>query len=79
MQVVRVGGRAVGMAFAAGGADESPQLPAGYAAMLLVAYVPPVWRRVMDKRVVAHYGGDLTKANLQPSQRDKLLARYAPA
>lgn len=59
--------------------DESPQLPAGYAAMLLVAYVPPVWRWVMDKRVVAHYGGDLTKANLQPSQRNKLLAKYATA
>jgi alkane 1-monooxygenase len=59
--------------------DESPQLPAGYAAMLVIAYIPPLWRWVMDKRVVAHYGGDLTKANLQPSQREKLLARYAPA
>lgn len=59
--------------------EESPQLPAGYAAMLVIAYVPPLWRWVMDKRVLAHYGGDVTKANIQPSQRAKLLARYAPA
>jgi alkane 1-monooxygenase len=33
----------------------------------------------MDKRVLAHYGGDVTKANIQPSKRKKLLARYATA
>lgn len=33
--------------------DGVPQLPAGYATMLLVALVPPVWRRVMDPRVHA--------------------------
>ncbi len=32
---------------------DSPQLPAGYAAMFLLALVPPLWRRVMDRRVVA--------------------------
>jgi alkane 1-monooxygenase len=31
--------------------ESSPQLPAGYATMLLVALVPPLWRRVMDTRV----------------------------
>ncbi len=30
-----------------------PQLPAGYATMVLVALVPPLWRRVMDPRVLA--------------------------
>lgn len=29
----------------------APQLPAGYGAMLLLATVPPLWRRVMDPRV----------------------------
>ena len=29
----------------------APQLPAGYGAMLLLAMVPPLWRRVMDPRV----------------------------
>ena len=45
--------------------DESPQLPAGYASMIVLALVPPLWRRVMDKRVAAHYGGDLSLANVQ--------------
>ncbi len=31
--------------------DDSPQLPAGYAAMFVLALVPPLWRRVMDPRV----------------------------
>ncbi|WP_436529850.1 alkane 1-monooxygenase [Actinoplanes sp. HUAS TT8] len=44
--------------------DVSPQLPAGYATMLLLALFPPLWRRVMDRRVLAHYGGDLTLANV---------------
>ncbi len=56
--------------------DESPQLPSGYAGMLLLAYLPPLWRRVMDPRVVAHYGGDVRQANLQPSRRERLLARW---
>jgi alkane 1-monooxygenase len=33
--------------------EDSPQLPAGYAAMVLLALVPPLWRRVMDPRVDA--------------------------
>jgi alkane 1-monooxygenase len=57
--------------------DDSPQLPAGYAAMILLAYFPPLWRRVMDKRVIAHYGGDVTQANIQPGKRDRILAKYA--
>lgn len=31
--------------------DESPQLPHGYPATLLLAFLPPVWFRVMDGRV----------------------------
>ena len=30
--------------------DEAPQLPTGYAGMIVLALVPPVWRRVMDQR-----------------------------
>jgi alkane 1-monooxygenase len=59
--------------------DDSPQLPAGYAAMILLAYFPPLWRRVMDKRVLAHYGGDVTQANIDPKKREKMLARYGRA
>jgi alkane 1-monooxygenase len=33
--------------------DEVPQLPAGYATMVLLALVPPLWRRVMNPRALA--------------------------
>jgi alkane 1-monooxygenase len=59
--------------------DEAPELPTGYAGMIVMAYFPPIWRRVMDKRVVAHYHGDVTRANIQPSKRDAVLARYGHA
>ncbi len=32
---------------------EAPQLPAGYASMLLLALIPPLWFRVMDHRALA--------------------------
>ncbi|GAA4716416.1 alkane 1-monooxygenase [Phytohabitans rumicis] len=54
--------------------DSSPQLPAGYATMIVVALVPPLWRRVMDPRVLAHYGGDLDRANVHPPTRARLAA-----
>lgn len=55
--------------------DEAPQLPAGYATMVLLAAVPPLWRRVMDPRVLDHYDGDLVRANILPRKRDRILAR----
>lgn len=33
--------------------DESPQLPTGYAGMVLLALVPPLWFRIMDPKVEA--------------------------
>ncbi|EME51490.1 alkane 1-monooxygenase [Rhodococcus ruber BKS 20-38] len=56
--------------------DGAPNLPSGYASMIGLAYIPPLWRKVMDHRVVEHYDGDLTRANIQPSKRDKVLAQY---
>ena len=58
--------------------EESPVLPTGYAGMIVLALVPPLFRRVMDKRVLAHFDGDLTQANLSPRKRDKILAKYPP-
>ena len=54
--------------------DDVPQLPTGYAGMVVLATVPPLWRKVMDPRVLAYYDGDLTRANLQPRRRARLLA-----
>jgi alkane 1-monooxygenase len=49
--------------------DEAPQLPTGYAGMILLAVIPPLWRRVMDHRVLAHYHGQLELANVKPGRR----------
>jgi len=49
--------------------EEAPQLPTGYAGMIVLAYIPPLWRRVMDPRLIAHYGGDLSRANVHPRAR----------
>ena len=57
--------------------EESPVLPTGYAGMIVLAIVPAVWRRVMDQRVVDHFGGDVSLANISPRKREKYLARYA--
>ena len=59
--------------------EESPQLPSGYGTMIVVALFPPLWRRVMDPKVGAHYDGDLTQANLLPRKRERILARYGVA
>ena len=44
--------------------------------MIVLAFFPPLWREVMDHRVVAHYDGDITRANIQPRMRAKMLAKY---
>jgi alkane 1-monooxygenase len=56
--------------------DDAPQLPTGYAGMIVLAVLPPVWRRVMDHRVLAHYRGEPTLANLKPRLHRKALERY---
>jgi alkane 1-monooxygenase len=57
--------------------EEAPQLPTGYAGMIVVAAIPPLWRRIMDRRLLSHYGGDVTKANIHPPARERILRRYA--
>ena len=55
---------------------DAPQLPTGYAGMMLLAAIPPLWRRSMDPRVVAHYDGDLDRINMRPRKRSAIEARY---
>ncbi len=55
---------------------EAPVLPTGYAGMIVLTWVPAVWRRVMDHRVVAHYDGDVSRANLHPRRAERYLATY---
>ncbi len=58
--------------------EESPVLPTGYAGMIVLALFPPLWRRVMDPRVLAHFDGDVRRANIHPPKREKVLAMYPP-
>ena len=59
--------------------DGAPELPAGYATMIVAAYLPPVWKRVMDHRVVEHYDGDLTRANIHPRSRKRITKKWSAA
>lgn len=56
--------------------EDAPQLPGGYASMILPAYIPSWWFKIMDQRVVDHYKGDLSKANILPKRRAKLFAKF---
>jgi len=47
--------------------DDVPQLPSGYFGMFLLSYVPFLWRRVMDPRVLALVDGDMSRVNMDPN------------
>jgi len=55
---------------------EAPVLPTGYAGMIVLAYATPLWRRIMDPKVVAHFDGDISQANLHPRTAAKYLKKY---
>jgi alkane 1-monooxygenase len=61
--------------------EDLPQLPSGYAGMFPLAYVPPLWFKVMDPRLLAlpHVRGDLSRVNIDPRKRDAIHARYGKA
>jgi len=51
--------------------ENLPQLPSGYFGMFPLAYMPPLWFRVMDARLLGlpFVQGDLNKVNLDPRRR----------
>ncbi len=59
--------------------ENLPQLPNGYFGMFLLAYIPWLWFKIMDPRLLAlpHIQGDMTKINIQPGKQEKLMQRYA--
>ena len=61
--------------------DDLPTLPSGYFGSYLLAYVPWIWYRIMDKRLLAlpHIQGDLNKVNIDPRKRQKIYERYRQA
>jgi len=56
--------------------DGLPELPSGYPAMFFLAMIPPLWRRVMDPRLMKQVGGDMTKVNIDPDIREQMLAQH---
>ncbi|WP_218508708.1 alkane 1-monooxygenase [Variovorax sp. dw_308] len=61
--------------------EDLPQLPSGYFGMFPLSYVPALWFRVMDPRLLAlpHVNGNLARVNIDPDpeRRARLVARYA--
>lgn len=43
--------------------DDAPQLPTGYMGMFIMAYIPPLWFKVMDKKLLAMYQNNLKLVN----------------
>jgi len=58
--------------------DYLPTLPSGYFGSYLLAYVPWLWYRIMDERLLAlpHIQGDLDKINVDPDKRLALYQKY---
>ena len=56
--------------------ENLPSLPSGYFGMFTLAYIPPLWRYVMDERLLAVVGRDASRLNLDPGQRQTLIAKY---
>ena len=44
--------------------------------MIVLATIPPLWRRVMDRRLLDHYGDDVTRANIHPRTAKRIMRRY---
>ncbi|KAF7276182.1 hypothetical protein GWI33_010842 [Rhynchophorus ferrugineus] len=59
--------------------NEAPQLPGGYASMLLPALIPSWWFKLMDQRVFDHYNGDLNKANIFAKRRAQIFKKFGMA
>ena len=58
--------------------ERLPQLPSGYFGMFPLSYVPSLWFKVMDPRLLAlpHVAGDLNRINIDPRRRGEIVARY---
>ena len=58
--------------------EDLPRLPNGYFGMYVLAYVPWLWFRVMDRRLMElpHVRGDLDKVNIDPDARGPILLKW---
>ena len=56
--------------------ENLPSLPSGYFGMFTIAYFPPLWRYVMDDRLLTVVGRNASRINLDPQKREALIAKY---
>ena len=53
-----------------------PSLPTGYGGCFAMAFFPPLWFAVMDKKVMEWADGDLSKVNIHPKAEARLTKRW---
>ena len=56
--------------------DNLPTLPNGYFGMFLISYVPPLWFKVMDRRLLEHADYNAANINFDPARREALIRKY---
>ena len=54
-----------------------PRLPNGYFGMYLIAYLPPLWFKVMDGKLLDAVNRDPARINFEPAKRERLMRLYA--
>ena len=55
---------------------ELPRLPSGYFGMFFLAYLPPLWYRVMDPLLIKTLNGDVARINFLPSAKNRLIKKF---
>ncbi len=58
--------------------ENLPRLPNGYFGMYVLAYLPWLWFKLMDKRLMAlpHVNGDLDNVNIDPAAHPSIFLRW---
>jgi len=54
-------------------------LPSGYFGMFFLAYLPPLWYRVMDPLLIQTLNGDTSRINFLPSAKNRLIEKFGLA
>ena len=58
---------------------ELPRLPSGYFGMFFLAYLPPLWFRVMDPLLIKTLQGDVSRINFLASAKNRLIKKFGLA
>lgn len=53
-----------------------PELPTGYPGMFFMALIPPLFRKVMDPRVIEWANGDIAKIQIDAAHKNAIVRKY---